>query len=524
MKKILFALGAAALLLGSCIKDKGNYDYTVPDAPRVTLDESYTSKLGENLVVKPTIEWGGDLSRAVMRYTFTYAIDRAPVAVAANADGSFDAAVPLTPGTYPAQLEIRVPDNTGINADPENPGMVYYYPFTAVLGQTNFSSGTMVLVDDGGQAKMHFIDPAGGITEDVYNLVNGEPLPGTPLRMLFPIGGGSGAQPGWIVFTENGGNLDGAILKTNELTKVRTMAENFTVVPASMANPGNFIEATGFMGAFVTLGKFMLTMDGRLYSCSTTTIGADPNPPGYFMIGPKFAGDYNVTALANLSYDMGGQRTIMGWDDKGKKLLFYSIGMQPEAESTTPPVLDMSHMTPGGWNPAGAGADIELITMQTSDTGGCLIVKDGAGDFYQLTFTINMGGIMGLKKTAIGFGDLLKPDTKWTSNRQTGELIFNSGNKLYIYQPSTMGAVAPEPLVAELSEAPSLLRFRQRMGAAAFPEIYTPQTDYKTLMVGTTGHLMEVDLNGAAGSRGTIAKDTAINGTVVDVYRRSFTF
>ena len=54
-------------LLAACYRDKGNYDYNVPEEPIVTnLDTVYSVFVGDSLIIKPTVKY----SRIVVGHQF----------------------------------------------------------------------------------------------------------------------------------------------------------------------------------------------------------------------------------------------------------------------------------------------------------------------------------------------------------------------------------------------------------------------------------------------------------------------
>jgi hypothetical protein len=57
MKKgILYLLTIVALVISACYKDKGNYEYSMPETPKVaTLDTVYSVFVGDSLIIEPGV-------------------------------------------------------------------------------------------------------------------------------------------------------------------------------------------------------------------------------------------------------------------------------------------------------------------------------------------------------------------------------------------------------------------------------------------------------------------------------------
>src|SRR5688572_30508930 len=125
MKKLLLFIFPLLILLIACYKDKGNYTYSLPEAPMVSdLDTVYSAIVGDSLIISPTITKSngtGDLS-------FDWSI------LIPEELRSLDISGPqlkmiFSLGAKRYNTKLTVTDNSN--------GMKYFY-FLAIDGQTVF--------------------------------------------------------------------------------------------------------------------------------------------------------------------------------------------------------------------------------------------------------------------------------------------------------------------------------------------------------------------------------------------------
>lgn len=523
MKKILMlCLLSMSAWLGGCIKDKGNYDYSVAERPEVVLKSRYMALMDgdvrSNLVIDPEVTYS-EMSRLRFLYTFPNSADPAdPFEYEGAEDGSLnDPMTEMADGNYSGQLIVTIADDSAIN--PADPGMKYFYNISITLGATPFTVGSLILADVGGDTQLHFLTPDGILFEDAYAIANaGQSLEGKPLKLLYNVTFMGAYNYGYMILTDNGGVADGAVIKAIDLTKVRSMAENFESAPPSMAGPvmvgspmNNLIQGIGFAEP----GTAVLLMGGKMYGKSMDFAGMAGNRINMFL-GDPMPGDYSLSAFAN---DIAGatgiaQNCFWGWDDSADRLIHFQLsGMSPMYGLNSIDVIDDSDSV---WDPLNVGLS-ELITLQTHMSGGWLIASDGAAAYLLGWSQPNeFAQMSGLKKIEFPYANLVTPETLWTIDHNSGILFFSSGNKVYRYNPNSP-TTAPEPLIATLEGDISMLEFKSVESSA--PSYGAQILDFNRLEVGTEGHLYQLDLNGPAGGRGTIiGTPLTFTGTPVDVY------
>src|ERR1700712_5465210 len=137
MKQIrtsLYIFFAASLLLifTACNKDKGNYNYNMPEEPVVTnLDSVYHVFVGDSLIIQPTITMK---TKAKLLLTWDVTVPDPHFTDLLDTGVRFHKVFGLGPSSYAAKLTIANLDN----------GMKYFHDFI-VSGQTAFVQGTVVL-------------------------------------------------------------------------------------------------------------------------------------------------------------------------------------------------------------------------------------------------------------------------------------------------------------------------------------------------------------------------------------------
>lgn len=519
-------LAGMALLATSCIKDNGNYDYTLPLEPEVTLEEGYTVELGTVLHIAPEVVYSGP---SKLRYVYEF-FDRdnaeeALLALDGNEDGSVDL-MPgmLAPGGYDGKLTVIVPDDSGINADPDDQGMKYFETF-AVLIQTSqaFSAGRLVLVDDGGQAKLHFINPEDAIIEDVYNAINAEPLPGAPRQLLsafiLVMGGGdpTGGRQGYWILTDNEGVADGVKFDANTLNKTNTLQGNFFSPPKDMSVEMDAQMLKDYMMGGPSSGSMVMALGGKVYPGTRV---------GYYMqalnswgkFGAAISGEYNVSGLAQ---DMQGppimNATFWGFDNEAKALRMFEITDRAGS------LLTINNTSPAAWDPNNVGLD--ALTLQFYNGGGYLFATDGS-KIWQLGFNVGFSTtdtsrqMSNTTKVEFQHSSMITPTTKWLCNNQ-GVFYISSGNKVYRYNPNNPSLM--EPLVANMTGNVTMLKFRCYEVATMGPGMVgAVNTTYSEIVVGTdAGNIYYLDVTGLEGQAGQITKTiTGITGAPVDIYDR----
>jgi hypothetical protein len=461
--KHLFSILGALLLLASCADDKGNYDYTAPEQPLVTIDEVYTVTIGERLLVQPAVTFS-DKSRL----SFSWEISD-PVLMASHLyEGeTLDITFTLRAQVYMARLTVT--DN--------GTGMKYFYPFN-ISGRTAFSEGILLLASDAGRARLSFIRPDGSVQQGLYELMNdGEELPEGPLQIvtLYNPNLLGGLYSGyWIICSDR--QDPGVLVDVNTLVKIRHFKENFFDIPDGEVSAQYFVALDNGTMAGVINQKFHV---GRFEGYHEW--------PGFGFFSPPVLGHYTLAPC--IAVDMG--RTFHWSYDVVKRALITFI---PPAGM----IFEAAHMQgpPVNWDPA--SIDLDFITLLSGPTGFYLFGRDAGGVVQELGFTTGGQFVMSQYRRPFSHAALLTGATRWAI--YLTEIYFSSGNKVYRYNPNSQQA--DELSAVTLAGEVSLLKVA---------------TDPYQLVVGTEGHLYWLDI--APGQNGSVIKHvTGFTGAPVDIY------
>ena len=177
--RILLTLLSVALLLSSCMKDLGNYDYKeISDFEITGVEKNYSVILLENLKIPASITSNsGDYSYAwfIELADLSSGFSDATYADTISRELVLDIPFKYAPGNY--TLNLKVTNNeTGVAK----------YAQTTVSGVTKFSKGYYMLKEtsDGNtEMDLHYID--GGMAENIITNVTGSPLQGKPKTLSY---------------------------------------------------------------------------------------------------------------------------------------------------------------------------------------------------------------------------------------------------------------------------------------------------------------------------------------------------
>jgi hypothetical protein len=472
MNKIFTGLLAALLfVVAGCYKDKGNYDYQVPEEPLVTkLDTVYPAFVGDSLIIAPVIITSKKMD---LSYDWEIAV---PIQLKALTftGPQLRTIFGLTAERYYARLIIT--DNST--------GMKYFHKF-AIQGQTPYYAGITVLSKEGDNSQLTFIKPDGSIQPRIYEALNeGEKLAGGP-RQIIPIVHQyitpSDVTSYWILGTQ--GNDPGVQIDANSFKKIKTLRENFFDVPTAVA-PGTFeCGANGILQGVAS---------GKLYVGTSQTWNLQPV---YGMFGLTATGDYNLhrQAIFNsimpyfLGYD-ANRKQVVGFTNFGSAAY---IGTGYQTTNTT------------AFDPKNVGLDMWNF-VQVNNNNCFAIGKAADGTIYEIKFGVAFIGVVQLNplyKRPFTKPSLINADTKWAV-APNEVFYFNSGAAIYRYNPLNEEVKA---LTTDFG------------GKAVTMVKLSP--DGNTLMAGVEGSLYY--LNVSTGKFGDIIKKIdGIPGSPIDVTQR----
>lgn len=402
-KLLLILLAVTGMLVSACYKDKGNYEYNVPEQPLITnIDSVYSVNIGDSLNVRPVVSFS---DKGRLSYEWRIGVpeefgERLYTGSELN----------IIFGLSPKEYHVRMTVYDSLN------GMKYFYNFI-ISGKTALSSGTTVLSEDGGTAKLSFIKPDGSVVPDLFYAVNNRHLPGGPLQIVALRQHNYVNEPllgYWITATQE--SEGGLLVDPDTFKEIRTLKDNFFTPPSTVK--------TGFMRGSQN-GVLEGVINGKLYVGASQTYYLAPIY-GYFGVAAE--GDYEAygKCLANPSFPF-----YMGYDINRKQFIGFTNFGGPAYVGTSYQVVGTE-----GFNPLDVGLDM-LNIEQVNAIDGYALGKGTDGIIYELKYNMGFIGIIQITpvyKRPFSRQELIKANTKWQVT-PAQIFYFTSGDKVYRYNP-----------------------------------------------------------------------------------------
>lgn len=249
MKRVLkyIIVLIAFMQVVSCINDTGNYDYKKAEevAPQLVsgIEEAYSAITMEKLVIDPQLNGGeGDYDYA----WYAYPVNITNVAYdTLGRSRKLDYTVTMLSGTYALIFKAT---------DKRNGTSVYKRSQLSV--SSIFGIGYYVNKYENGVTDIDFVDRYGVVNPNILKEINGESLPGKPLRMAYEVNRYSynvtnsdgtvtrmGLRPALMVCTDE----DMRIYHGENISLLKKWDEAFLEVPAVKRPQGVWASTMGFM-------------------------------------------------------------------------------------------------------------------------------------------------------------------------------------------------------------------------------------------------------------------------------------
>ncbi|TJZ63236.1 hypothetical protein FAZ15_02795 [Sphingobacterium olei] len=396
------------LCLGSCYKDKGNYDINMPITPEIIgLDTLYEAVVGDSLIIEPRFA-GVDASQLELQWRVM-----APESVNPERDLYEGHSLRMVFGygakVYTTQLTVTNKAN----------GMKYFHNFK-IRGITEFSKGNVVLSIEDGVTKLSFVKPDNTVQPNIYTAINGENLPSDPLHLYFMRHAEiTNAIPlGYWIITKNGGVRIAVDDLTLEKEKPNTLSKNFFLAPetidvGSLQNHRN--------------GVLMGVINGKFYGGTTQTWDQAHT---YGMFGNYADGNYELAPQFIMS-TVNGNTIMIAYEKDKKQFLrinFYGVPVYFGTQYTT--------INTEIFDPQNVGMDLlHIVQINNADTYAYM--KDETGNIYELKFTVNFNGpftFTSEHKRLFIRQEWINADTKMVAT-QNGNIYIATQNKVYRYNP-----------------------------------------------------------------------------------------
>lgn len=411
---------ALCLLVFSCAKDKGNYDYT--EIPRIGLeDEANTAKIfvqqGEVLKLAPTIQFNGnadDLSFEWFVYLNTqnapYIQDSTLIATSRALDYVVDAAVFTIGEEY--KLTYKVTNNQN--------GLSYFYFYQLTVSDI-FTTGWMFLEDKQSKADLSMILNDGTIYRDIYTDRNADhPIthpktftisPRSITDDVGPIG-----KKYYLVGQNDAVELDG-------MTMVKRFNYDFLFFTAPEVFNPSYIAWAGGDGN--NLG--ILLNDGHLHP---NFVGGFPGAKKFSaqLKSPAHGYDYEMAPQHVSGNNYGDTYNIIMYDQHNK--CFYNVTYNAlrdfDAAAVDPAIFDMNNV------------GLDLVKLDSSNITEIrnAIMTDGAGTGYLLQFRMHRSAeqpIVTVNKQVITSPGIASA-ADVTCSTLSPHLFYVAGGKLYRYE------------------------------------------------------------------------------------------
>jgi hypothetical protein len=401
------------LMLTSCYKDKGNYEYNMPLEPKVVgLDTMYNAMVGDSLIINPTFEnIAKEEIECIWEIAVPEAIDPSQYTYEGNA---LRTVFGLQAKLYNARLTLLNKTN----------GIKYFYDFK-IQGKTEFSTGSLVLSEENGTTQLSFIKPNGEVQARIYEAINLKSLPDHPLSVHFLANKFTGNTPlgYWVICKNEGVRLDVNNLKQEEL-KPGSIKDNFFLAPPTIE--------IGSLQKHVQ-GVLMGVINGKFYGGITTTWDQANT---YGMFGTYADGDYELHDKFILS-NINDNVSMIAFDKNRKQFLRFNLYGAPMFFGTQYTVTNSAI-----FDPTNIGLEL-LDIVQINNTDTYAYCKDVSGTVYELKFNVNFNGpftFTPLHKKSFINQQIITDKTKMIASK-TGYIYFAHSNKVYSYTPINQNLV-----------------------------------------------------------------------------------
>jgi hypothetical protein len=396
-----YIIAALLIVLTACYKDKGNYDYIDIKPPVISnFDSTYIAYAGDSLIISPVIT----LPEGRTDMTCTWKITIPEEARSADYDGSSLRIVYGLGATRYSAL-FTVTDNAV--------GMKYFYNFT-IIGRTAFTSGTVVLSEEAGVAKVSFVKPDGTVQTNIYEGINHEEL-GTGALQIVPVKNlyyMNVITAYWVVCS--GGTHPSVEIDANNMKRLKYLSENFYEPPAVLKP--QFFQP-------VINGTTTAVINDQLYIGSAETA---PFATYYGFYGVPVAGSYHLAPDLLSTYSNSGNY-YLGFDAVKKNLVRFANGTYFGTDY---------EQVDSVFNPKNLKMDLIKLAKVSDDE--VYVFCDSVGKKIELKLAVDFldgqSKLQTIYKREFPAAALLTAQTRWETS-PIGVFYFTSGDKIYRYNP-----------------------------------------------------------------------------------------
>lgn len=470
-KYIYLLMAIIAIFYTSCKKDLGNYTYSPPSEPVIegVAAANFPALTGDTLIIQPKVSLdGADPLKDLNFEWHIFVLEELKDIVYTG---------------YPLKMLYGLGPGeragTLIVTDKRN-GLIYKFKFK-VTGTTPFTSGTVILSNDNGAAKLSFVKPDNTLQANIYQSLNSQSLSGNPVQLYYskplPFQLLS-KEEYWVLCDDPKGST---IVDANTLLHKDDFKSQFFSPPPSIS-PGYLEPVMGTISNGVINSKLFIGIQSTA-----------PFAPDYGKFANEQSGNYSLS-----SYFTHGSSFYFGFDTKAKAFVIFGgdgsyLGTNYLVKETTI------------FNPKSIGLQ-NLIYMKAGESGtSYAYFKEADGNTYELKFSYQLTGtdkeIIPEHKRLFKGSSSVNADSKWVRNN-LNVFYFSSNDKIWRYNP--------------VNE--SLTELEANFGGKKVTMLKI-SADGNTITAGSNGSVYLLDVT--VGKNGNITKTiNGIPGDAVDVVVR----
>ncbi len=313
MKKITiyFAAVMFSALFAGCIDDIGNYEYQPADemAPKILseLEASYTAIMLEPLVIDPQID-GDEADYEYFWCTYPYPTTTQNRRDTVGYEKKLNYNVGLAPGQYRLVFQAKNKE-TGAST----------FQKSIITVTSRFSTGYFVNKYQNGRTDVDFIDADGIVRPNILKTINGDDLPGRPIRSTlsdrycYPEVNpdGTSTMKNWAYMFMICTDQDMRVYRGNEMTLLYDWDHAFMEAPA-VKKP---------QGVWGTRGGFVMMNNGVIHSCRGVTTSKGTFGYAYPEEGLKMTGK-GCAAASNLMFFDENAGSLVGYSTSSDRYAY----------------------------------------------------------------------------------------------------------------------------------------------------------------------------------------------------------
>lgn len=401
MKRIvIYVLTVVMLMVTSCYKDYGNYDYVIPEEPVVLglSDTVFIAFVGDTLHIKPDVTMLSGAENLSYEWEIIIPEEQREI---------------LIPGLelkLPFTLLPKIYNGKFMVTDTSN-GMKYFHDFQ-IEGRTEFSQGLVVLSIESGITRLSFVKPDKTVKPRLYELIHGETLPSGPLQLLANNEPYLPTTINTYLFTFSDPENPGIEIDANVFHQTKVLKDYF-FTPPSVISPNNLIVMMN--------GTMIGAINHKMYIGTSSTASWSPY---YGLFGDEAEGDYEISGQFIFEDNLG----VAAFDINRQQFVRFS-------HSAVYFGTDYN-VIGSAFDPLNVGMDLLFVKKISSDSYA--FCKDESGTIYELNFVNDFSMATNtfypnLKREFAG-SSLVTENTKW-QGAATGVFFFTSNDKIYRYNP-----------------------------------------------------------------------------------------